>query len=166
MKKKFSKEALYNEWEKYKKWYNKQKEKGMALSDRSRIIAGSFSEYMFYRDQASEGMTSSNDILQEMKRRSYKVSVRQLEHLSEEITNWLVKEATYEEKVEFLERFGADIPLDKEGRVDTSRIVEETLHGNIEPLEMVTGKHHGWYGTLASMMEYIQTIGGRVTWNS
>lgn len=166
MKKKFSKEALYNEWEKYKKWYYKQKDKDLSLSDRSRIMANSFAEYMFYREDAAEGLTKSDDVLREMKRRSYKVSVRQLEHLTGEIENWLLTEASDEQKGDFVERFGNELPTDKNGRIDTARIVDETLHGKVEPLAMRTGKSHGWYGLLADMMDYIETLGGRVNWNS
>lgn len=167
MKKKFSKEALYNEWEKYRKWYYKQKDKELALSERSRLMANNFSEYMFYREDAAEGLTKSEDVLREVKRRSYKVSVRQLEHLTEEIEGWLLGDsATDEQKADFVEHFGGELPTTKDGRIDTARIVDETLHGKIEPLEMRTGRNHGWYGLLADMMDYIQTVGGRVSWNS
>lgn len=165
MKKKFSKEAVYNEWLKYRKWYDKQEAKGMALSGRSAIIASSFEEYMFYRDNVSEGFTKSNDVLGEMKRLSYNTSTRQLEHLAGEIETFL--ETGDEAQIEqFLTHFNSELPQTKDGKIDKERLVYDTLHGNIIPLESRTGKHHGWYGVLADMMAYIETIGGRVNWNS
>lgn len=164
MKKKFSKQALYDEWTEYRKWYEKQEQKGMALSGRSYIIYGSFSEYMFYRDAASEGLTRSKDVLAEMKRLSFETSSRQLTHLANEIQTFL-DEASEEQKIAFINRFGAELPT-KNGKIDADTLVYDTLHGKIAPLTMVTGKSHGWYGVLAEMMTYIETLGFSVSWNS
>lgn len=167
MRKKFSKEALYNEWQKYRKWYEKQDKKDMALSGRSFIIYDSFSEYLFYREGVSEGFTKSEDVLSEIKRLSFTSSRRQLEHLTGEITKFLTAEdTTPEAKRQFLEHFSEELVFDKNGNIDVERIISETLHGKIEPLYIRTGKRHGWYGALAEMMEYIETLGYSVSWNS
>ena len=75
---KLSKEALYNEWKDYRRWYNKQYEKGLALTDRSYIISTSFEEYLFYREQLAGGFNKSSDALAEMKRTSFEASSRQV----------------------------------------------------------------------------------------
>ena len=164
MKKKFSDQALMGEWDKYRKWYEKQSNKGLSLSGRSEIIASSFDEYMFYRDKISEGFTKSGDVLAEMKRLSFNVSRRQIEHLCGEVDNF-IRTANPDEVSSFLARFGAEIPMDGD-KVDVERVVMDTIHNRIEPLVMQTGKNHGWYGTLSDMMEYIETLGYAVSWNS
>lgn len=163
---KLSKEALYNEWQDYKKWYNKQAAKGWALADRSYVISTSFDEYMFYREQLASGFNKSSDALAEMKRMSFEASSRQVSHLANEIQNEFLDKASNEQKVEFFARFGGELPMTKEGKIDVEQLVIDNIHGAMLPLEMRTGKHHGWYGVLADMMLYVETLGFTVSWNS
>lgn len=86
---KLSKEALYNEWQDYRKWYDKQSAKGLALAGRSYIISTSFEEYLFYRNQLASGFNKSSDALAEMKRTSFEASSRQVAHLANEIQGFL-----------------------------------------------------------------------------
>lgn len=172
MKKKFSKEALLTEWESYKKWYEKQAKKDMALSGRSFVLTQSFQEYMNFRDQvvsrnAAEGIFyhKSGDVLAEMKRLSFEASNKQIQHLAGEIQKFL-DEASEEKITDFILRFGEGLIFDKNGRIDGEAIALESLRGHIAPLAMKTGKNHGWYGGLADMMEYINSLGFTVSWNS
>lgn len=162
---KLSKEAIYNEWLDYRKWYDKQYAKGLALSGRSYIISTSFEEYMFYREQLAGGYNKSSDALAEMKRVSYEASSRQVAHLAGEIQKFL-DAASDEEKIAFFSRFGSNLPMTKDGKIDADRLVMDNIHGIMIPLENRTGKHHGWYGELADMMNYVETLGYSVSWNS
>lgn len=170
--KKFSKEALLTEWESYKKWYEKQYNKDMALSGMSFNYARSFDKYMEWRDkvvaqQAQLGIfyTKSSDVLSEMKRLSYEVTKRQVEHLLGQIQDF-IDSGSKEAVGDFLMRFGGELVYDENGDIDVDTIAYETLHGNIAPLQMKTGKNHGWYGELADMVEYINTLGFTISWNS
>lgn len=162
---KLSKEALYNEWQDYRKWYDKQFEKGLALSGRSYIISTSFDEYMFYRDQLAGGFSKSSDALAEMKRMSFEASSRQVAHLANEIQGFL-DNASNEQKADFFARFGGELPMTADGKIDADKLVLDNIHGMMQPLEMRTGKAHGWYGVLADMMNYVETLGFTVSWNS
>ena len=162
---KISKEAIYNEWLDYKKWYDKQYAKGLALSGRSYIISTSFEEYMFYRDQLASGYNKSSDALAEMKRLSYEATSRQIIHLAGEIQKFL-NEATNEQKIAFFSRFGNSLPMTKDGQIDVAKLDMDNIYGRMTPLENRSGKNHGWYGEMADMMNYIKTLGYSISWNS
>lgn len=53
-----------------------------------------------------------------------------------------------------------------DGRIDADKLVIDNIHGAATPLEARTGKNHGWYGVLADMMNYAETLGFTVSWNS
>lgn len=161
---KLSQEALYNEWQDYQKWYNKQAAKGLTVSGRSRIIAGSFEQYLFYRNQFAQGITKSSDALAEMERLSFDVSSRQIEHLVSEIEG-AIEKASPTQVRDFFARFGKELPM-RDGRIDAEAIVYQNLRDIATPLQMRTGKNHGWYGLLADAMNYWETLGFTVNWNS
>ena len=164
MKKKFSKYALEQEWKEYQKWFQKQEGKGLAVTDRAWIWTQSLDKYLEKRNTIDEGFTKSSDILQEMKRMSYEATNRQIEHLTGEIQDFL-DHGDDNSVGDFLLRFGEELPM-VDGKIDTNSIVLDNIRGTNNHLHVEGGKYHGWYGTLAEMMNYIETIGYSVSWNS
>lgn len=166
--------TVYNEWLKYRKWHAKQVQKGFTLSDASYTWAKSPEEYAFQRGEiidalygpaATYSKKGRGTILQEIQRTSYNASSRQIEHLAGQIQEFL-DDAGDQAKEMFLERYGAELEFDENGDIDTQKMVYQTLKYGDTPLYIRTGKAHGWYGPLADMINYIETIGYSVSWNS
>lgn len=161
-------ENQYRKWLEYRKWYDKQKKKGFALSRQAYVWYDSFEEYMrqyeyvkILKEEDKEAYHDKSyyDII---KSRSYEGSARQTEYFIERVSGILAEleakalsgDTTAKEQLEdFFAKFGDIRNADKQ-----EIIYQQLKSGNLH-YEYHGPRSHGWYGNLMEMMTYFEHNG-------
>ena len=158
----------YNEWLKYKKWFDKQEAKGFSLSKKAKFLYMDFDKYAeayeaqkdikemdpeLYKDKSFADMIKSD---------SYESTANQTHYFVGRIANALddletsVAEgnpAAKELYDDFLAKFG-DVR-----QADEQELVYKRLKGSAMRYEYHDARHHGWHGDLMDMMLFLQRSG-------
>lgn len=158
----------YNEWLKYKKWFDKQEAKGFNLSKKARHLYTKYENYAeayeaqkdikemdpeLYKDKSYADMIKSD---------SYESSANQTRYFTNRITNALDELETSAAEGnpaakdlynDFITKFG-DIRT-----IDEQELVYKRLKGMALRHEFIDAKNHGWHGELMDMMLYLQRSG-------
>lgn len=158
----------YNEWLKYKKWFDKQQAKGFSLSKKAKFMYKDFDKYAetyeaqaaikeadpdLYRDKSYADMIKSD---------SYEATSNQTHYFVNRISNALadLEDSMAEGNTgaaelynDFIIKFG-DVR-----KADEQELVYRRLKGIDMHYEYHDARHHGWHGDLMDMMLYLQRSG-------
>lgn len=158
----------YNEWLKYKKWFDKQSAKGFSLSKQAKFMYMDFEKYAevyeaqkdikdmdpeAYKDKSYADMIKSDSYESTSKQTNYFLdriggALEDLELSAAEGNG-----AAAELYNDFIIKFG-DIR-----QADKQELVYRRLKGSALHHEYHDAKHHGWHGELMDMMLYLQRNG-------
>lgn len=158
----------YNEWLKYKKWFDKQEAKGFSLSKKAKFMYKNFDKYAeayaaqasikemdpdLYRDKSFADMIKSDSYEATSNQTHYFVGKigEALNDLEDSIASGSSSAA--ELYNDFITKFG-DIR-----KADEQELVYRRLKGTDMHYEYIDAKHHGWHGDLMDMMLYLQRSG-------
>ena len=158
----------YNEWLKYKKWFDKQEAKGFSLSKKAKFLYRDFEKYAEAYDAQKDIKEMDPELYKDksfadmIKSDSYESSARQTHYFVGRITNALEElevavaegnPAAKELYNDFITKFG-DVR-----NVDEQELVYKRLKGSTLHHEYHDAKHHGWHGELMDMMLFLQRSG-------
>ena len=161
-------EKQYNKWLDYRKWYEKQKRKGFALSKNSTVWYESYEEYLIQYEymkklkaEDAEGWKDKS-YYDMIKSRSYSGTSRQTEYFYDRVSgilNDLTERAASgdthaaETLEDFFAKFGDIRTADKQ------TIVYQQLKGGDLHYEYHGTNSRGWNGNVMDMMNYFQNTG-------
>lgn len=157
----------YDEWLKYRKWYEKQQRKGFTMSARSLDWYENYSEFIQQREYVAQirkedEAYKNKSILETLQSRSYESSSRQTEYFYDRVAGVLAEleresaegDSSATEKLnDFFAKFGDIRTADKQ------QIIYEHLKQGALEYRYQSRNDRGWYGNLMDMMVYFQNNG-------
>lgn len=162
-----AKEKFYDEWLKYRKWYEKQQRKGFTMSARSQDWYESYTEFIQQREyvkqiRKEDAAYKDKSILETLESRSFESSARQTEYFYNRVAAVLAEleeeaaagDSSATEKLnDFFAKFGDIRTADKQ------QIVYQHLKQGSLEYHYHSKSDRGWYGNLMDMMNYFQNNG-------
>lgn len=158
----------YNEWLKYKKWFDKQVAKGFRMSKKAKAMYKDYEIYMEVYEAQKEikevepGLYRDKSFADMIRSSSYEATANQTHYFVNRITEALEElevsmadgnTAAGDLYNDFITKFG-DVR-----QMDEQELVYKRLKGANLHYEYHDAKHHGWHGDLMDMMLYLKNSG-------
>jgi hypothetical protein len=161
-------EKQYSEWLKYKKWYDKQDNKGFMLSETAYSWYDSYDnylrqyEYMKKLKEEHPNTYAGKSYYDMIKSRSYANTSAQTEYFYNRISTILNE---LEEQSMAGDSYATEILNDfyiKYGdlrKTDKQEVIYQHLKGGNLEFQYHSARHYGWYGNIMDMMNYFENNG-------